>query len=225
MLLLRKTTMAPVLGVGMGFGFWGQIDLDGWSWNMNNPKAVKDLKAADKKKSEDLDERKMQKLLEKAKNEKDPEKKNDLIEKASFLKKMEVSEKDKRKAAEADSESNKLKFTFSKRLDTASTQMLNMMKSGSPFQLATVTVVHRAGVWSKIPGFLSIQFFDLLITGYDISVSQDESNTEITEEWEAEFNYVTFAYSRRIDPLAPSNIVSTGLGKMMFVMKPRGPMV
>ncbi len=234
MLLLRKTTLAPVLGEAMGHGFWTQIDLDDWSWNLNNPTRIALTKKDDEARAKASTSYKVESLNKKADRlfaDKKYKAADAARKQASNMLATSIEDtaldasgrnKNKNKSDDDEDDSNKLKFKFKKRLDAASTQMLNMMKGGIPFQMAMVTVVHRAGVWSKLPGFFSMQFFNLLLTNYDLSVSQDEANTELSEDWEAEYTYVTFEYSRRVEPLRPANALATGLGKMVFVMKPRG---
>lgn len=251
MLLLRKTTLAPVFGEAM-YGdlspFTGQVVIDGWSWNMSNEKR------ATAPKSQELRERE-RKLKELRKTKKATEDRARHLKKIAVLndyaqsmgrkenvdeamralgkaakevkaikemdkKRNDSSDPDDDDDDDWDDDSGKLKFSFQKRLCTASTQMLDMMKGGVPFEKAIVTVVHRAGIWPKMPGFLTIAFSNLLLTKYDLSVSQDNSNTELTEEWEAEFTHVMFEYSKRIDPLKASDVASVG-GKIPFIMRPR----
>jgi len=221
MLLLRKTTMAPVVGEAMGEMFWGQIDLNGWTFNLANEERISKLKSQDRARDH---------KLEQARNDRDKAKldreRQRLMSQVAAYNKggkqalvtatlAQVKQIDKQLTSLKEGidpssgidkdldkeEGNPLKFTFEKRVDTASTQMLNMMKGGVPFEKAVVTIVHRAGIISKIPGLLSLQFSNLLLTNYELTVTQDETGTELKESWDAEFTHVMFEYSRRMDPL------------------------
>lgn len=247
MLLLRKTTMLPVVGEYLEPGpFIGQIVLDGWSYDLGNEDSTSD--DAQTEGLESLEQR-----LERARRlsrQGRQQEAIDILTAAGQAQDRNVQSVSRRQGqAEASSRrggnststnpaaqrqqdrdernAENMTFKFSKTLDTATTQMLMMMKGGVPFQTAVITVVHRAGFWKGVPGFLTIMLQDLKLEEYELSCQQDESNTEMKEEWSGRFKHITFKYFRRQD--APSSStgyrVHQGLmdaqGAVMFVMKPR----
>ncbi|MFN0184901.1 MAG: hypothetical protein ACKVQR_13895 [Aquabacterium sp.] len=243
MLLLRKTTLAPVFGESIELGpFFGQIVLDGWDYKLTHEDRINEQMERERLRNPRAMTRRAMAYM----REGTPE---GLIKCAELLEGVErirqgntealQTQLNDAAAASADdapansaeaseraSEEN-MEFNFSKTLCTGTTQMLNMMKGGVPFQSAVITVVHRAGIWSKVPGFLTIMLTNLMLTKYQLEVSQDESNTELKEQWTGKFTHLTFKYFRRLD--APYGNVAqkihqaamTAQGGVVFIMKPR----
>jgi type VI protein secretion system component Hcp len=82
-------------------------------------------------------------------------------------------------------------FTFTKRVDIASTQMLNSMKAGDVFPSGTLTI-HQRSASSGITLVFTIQKIRLL--DYNLQVQVTDTMTEMVEEWTAEFGALAYVY-------------------------------
>lgn len=209
-----------VEGDALGKGFENEIDLSGWSWNLANEKRAAKVKNYDGR-TKMLDPRRKvseQKRLTDRLEVYAKEGKTSLVaatrQKLDSLNKSALPGGDR--GPEDDSEQgNPLKFSFSKLVDSATWRMLEMMKTGTTFALARVSLVHRAGVRPDSPLYLKLEFTDLLLTSYQLQSQQDEINTDLNEQWEAEFKTVSFSYTPRWDdPTAPQQCAP-------FEMNPR----
>jgi type VI protein secretion system component Hcp len=84
-------------------------------------------------------------------------------------------------------------FTFTKRVDIATTQMLNSMKAGDIFPSGTLTIHKRsATVMDGTSLVFSIQKIRLL--DYQLQVVVTDTMTEMMEEWTAEFGALAYVY-------------------------------
>lgn len=94
--------------------------------------------------------------------------------------------------AEADRNRN-FEITFTKRVDIASTQMLNSMKAGDIFPSGTLTIHKRsATVMDGTSLVFTIQKIRLL--DYQLQVVVTDTMTEMVEEWTAEFGALAYVY-------------------------------
>lgn len=84
-------------------------------------------------------------------------------------------------------------FTFTKRVDIASTQMLNSMKAGDIFPSGTLTIHKRsATVMDGTSLVFTIQKIRLL--EYEIEVAVTDTMTEMMEKWTCEFSSLAYVY-------------------------------
>jgi type VI protein secretion system component Hcp len=100
---------------------------------------------------------------------------------------MEEYEKEKKKK-----ELGNLEFSFSKRVDFASTQMLNCMKAGEILPRVVITIFHRS---VSAPLTIIVTAKNLRFLKYDLSVEVDDTMADMKEDWEAEFSEISFAYT------------------------------
>lgn len=95
-------------------------------------------------------------------------------------------------AEEADRNPN-FEITFTKRVDIASTQMLNSMKAGDVFPSGTLTIHQRsATVMDGTSLVFTIQRIRLL--DYKLKVDVTDTMTEMMEEWTCEFGALAYVY-------------------------------
>jgi type VI protein secretion system component Hcp len=85
-------------------------------------------------------------------------------------------------------------FSFSKRVDVATTQLLNCMKAGD--QLPTVTLtMHQAS--SNTPWTLVITVTKMRLKNYQLKVDVGETMVDLKEDWTAEFDSFGYVYQNR----------------------------
>jgi type VI protein secretion system component Hcp len=113
------------------------------------------------------------------------------------------------------SEDNNLKLIFSKRVDFASTQMLNSMKAGDVFPRVVLTLFHRS---VTVPLTLAITMKNVRLLGYKVQVDVSETMADMKEDWEADFTDVSFMYQNR--PTASGPKLTQGTARI-FTMKSR----
>ena len=103
---------------------------------------------------------------------------------------------DKIKATdEAVEEANKsYKFSFSKRVDFATTQMLNSMKAGDVFPLGVLTIHQRS---SNAGMSLVFTVTNLRLLTYAVRADVGETMTDMKEQWTAEFRSLAYVYKNR----------------------------
>ncbi|MBX3604137.1 MAG: type VI secretion system tube protein Hcp [Piscinibacter sp.] len=85
-------------------------------------------------------------------------------------------------------------FTFSKRVDIATTQMLNSMKAGDIFPTGVLTVHQRS---SNAGLSLVVTVQKVRLTDYTLKVDTTETMTDMTEEWTARFEALAYVYKNR----------------------------
>jgi len=91
-------------------------------------------------------------------------------------------------------EEQKFSFSFTKRIDLATTQMLNSMKAGDNFPLAIFTM-HQTS--ANNPMSLVIRIEGLRLVKYDFSVDTSETMTDLKEEWTCDFKGFGYVYKNR----------------------------
>lgn len=101
---------------------------------------------------------------------------------------------DQRAAQIEEAERNRnFEITFTKRVDIASTQMLNSMKAGDIFPSGTLTIHQRsATVMDGTSLIFTIQKIRLM--DYQLQVVVTDTMTEMMEEWTAEFGALAYVY-------------------------------
>ena len=100
------------------------------------------------------------------------------------------------KDAEAADRNENFEFTFSKRVDIATTQMLNSMKSGDVFPMAVLTLFQRAAKFNH-GASLIITVEKLRLLDYQLKCEVSDTMTDMREEWTAEFFSMAYVYKNR----------------------------
>jgi type VI protein secretion system component Hcp len=85
-------------------------------------------------------------------------------------------------------------FTFSKRVDVATTQLLNCMKAGDLLPTVSLTM-HQAS--SNTPWTLVITVTKLRLLDYKLKVDLSDTMTDMREEWKCEFASFGYVYQNR----------------------------
>ena len=232
-LLILRPSMIPVVGEAVPKPFNLQIELDEWHWELTyderadrgrgrtpssgrtNPSG-----AATPFKGDELI-RKVNLVLANRNLTQDARDRQvrDLVAKAATAQKQVEAEAGAGASEEgSDSgeagEENKLKFTFKKNVDLASTQLLNSMKAGDVMPRAVLTLFHRA---VNNPVTLIVTFGNVVLTKYDLKVEVSETMSDMKEEWEATFKTVDYVYQNRPAASGP-NFVTQGTARV-FKMK------
>lgn len=118
------------------------------------------------------------------------------IEQAAGIGDGKAGAKDKPggKAGETAGDRNpSFEFTFTKRVDIASTQMLNSMKAGDIFPSGTLTIHRRSS--SVLEGTsLVFTIQKIRLTDYRVQVAVTDTMTEMMEEWTCEFGSLAYVY-------------------------------
>lgn len=120
-------------------------------------------------------------------------------------------------------------FTFEKRVDVATTQMLNSMKSGDIFPLCILTMIQRS---SNNPMNLVIKIEGLRLLEYKLTVNASDTMSDLLETWTCDFVGFSYTYQNRRS-FAKPHLSSASDAKQIaakaasqgtmrtFVMKPR----
>lgn len=85
-------------------------------------------------------------------------------------------------------------FNFSKRVDFATTQMLNSMKAGDVFPLAVLTINQRS---SNAGMVLIFTVTNLRLLDYNMRAEVSDTMTDMKEQWKAEFRSLAYVYKNR----------------------------
>jgi type VI protein secretion system component Hcp len=119
-------------------------------------------------------------------------------------------EKNKRENPPDEPDEDKLKFTFKKNVDAASTQLLNSFKAGDVMPKAIFTLFHRA---THAPVTLVITFGKVTLKHYELTVDVTETMADMKETWTASFESVEWAYQNRPAAAGP-NFVTKGTARV-----------
>lgn len=215
LLLLRPTTI-PIAGEAVPTPFDGQIEIDSWTWSLLNQKHAKNQREAEAK--QDLaaqDKNIAAGLISSIEAIRSISATPPQTQLTSIDKEVTAA-KPKTTSVE---EKEKLRFSFSKNVDLATTQMLNSMKAGDVFPHATLTVHHRS---KNAPLSLVIKFERVRLTEYALSVDTSETMSDMKEEWTAEFEGVDYVYQNR--PAASgANGVTKGTARVFKMKTPLSP--
>lgn len=93
------------------------------------------------------------------------------------------------------------KFSFMKRIDIATTQMLNSLKQGDKFPVAIFTM-HQYS--SNNPMSLVIKVQGLRLLEYGLKVDGSDTMTDLKEEWKCDFEAISYVYQNRRSVAKPS---------------------
>jgi len=102
-------------------------------------------------------------------------------------------------------------FTFTKRLDISTTQLLNSMKAGDVFPSATITIYQRSAGTTTAGGALAgaagaslnmgmslvINLQKVRLLDYEMKVEVSDTMTDMKESWTAEFGSLAYVYTPR----------------------------
>ena len=211
LLLVRPTTI-PITGEAVPTPFDGQIEIDSWTWSLLNQKHAKNQRLVEAQRDrEEQDKNITAGLISSIETIRSISATPPQAQLTSIDKEVNAV-KPKTSTAE---EKEKLRFTFNKNVDLATTQMLNSMKSGDIFPHATLTLHHRS---KNAPLSLVIKFERVRLTDYALSVDASDTMSDMKEEWTAEFEGVDYVYQNR--PAASgANGVTKGTARV-FKMKP-----
>ena len=126
--------------------------------------------------------------------------------------KAEQAEHDEHKRRDREVEeaerNRSFEFRFSKRVDLASTQMLNSMKLGDVFTSGTLTI-HQRSVNSGMSLVINLQKVRLLDYGLRVEVS--DTMTDMVETWTAEFSAMGYSYKNRNAIGGSANALQAGM--------------
>jgi len=233
-LLILRPSMIPVVGEAVPKPFNLQIELDEWHWELIWDEAAEGNRrrpstpartaspggATPPFKGDDLIRQVNIALGNRNLTQDERDRKvRDLVKRAATAqKKVEGEAGTGASEEEGDSgeagEANKLKFTFKKNVDLATTQLLNSMKAGDIMPRAVLTLFHRA---VNNPVTLIVTFGNVVLTKYDLKVETSETMSDMKEEWEATFKTVDYVYQNRPAASGP-NFVTQGTARV-FKMK------
>ena len=115
----------------------------------------------------------------------------------------------KGKTKDAGDRNPSFEFTFKKRVDIATTQMLNSMKAGDIFPSGTLTIHQRStNVVEGTSLVFTIQ--KIRLTDYKLEVAVTDTMTELMEEWTCEFASLAYVYKN-----PPSHYSHSNAGQAM----------
>jgi type VI protein secretion system component Hcp len=100
------------------------------------------------------------------------------------------------KAAEEADKNKNFEFSFGKRVDIATTQMLNSMKAGDVFPTA-ILILHQRAAKFNHGASLVITLEKLRLLDYQLKCDVSDTMTDMREEWTAEFYSMAYVYKNR----------------------------
>jgi type VI protein secretion system component Hcp len=237
-LLILRPSRVPVLGEAVPTPFEGQIEIDEWSWSLENEEFAKKKKTSEKQRDKEKED--LQKLADAADD--DSEKANadalnslnslprqisaiqrrkdlseaerakrirelidDAAEAGETAEQRAEEKKQKRKKVKDDDDDGeeRLKFTFKKNMDAASTQLLNSLKSGDVMPQAIITLFHRS---SNAPVTLAIKFEKVRLKSFTLSVDTTDTMSDLKEEWTANYESMEYSYQNRPAASGPNGL-------------------
>jgi type VI protein secretion system component Hcp len=244
-LLILRPSLVPVVGEAVPIPFNEQIEIDEWSWTLENEEfiartAIRDKarQAVDDDDDEDGSDPKKKFDGDKAKNlahqvslvhksGRTPAEKEKEITRLMTLLTKQVESDDKTEAAEErkkkkkgkDVDEDKLQFTFKKNVDAATTQLLNSFKSGDVMPRAILTLFHRS---SNAPVTLAIKFEKVRLKTYELSVEPSETMADLKESWTATYESVEYTYQNRPAASGPNGLTK---GTVRVFKKKNGSLI
>jgi type VI protein secretion system component Hcp len=114
-----------------------------------------------------------------------------------------------------------LTFSFSKNTDLATSQMLYTMANNDLIPTIILTLFHRS---STSPVTLIITMINCRLTSCTLSCDGEETMSDITEQWTAQYEHISYVYQNRPPAGIPTSpFVAATQGRVKtFVMAPRG---
>jgi len=104
---------------------------------------------------------------------------------------------------DSDPEDRKMKLTFEKGADLATTPLLYALARGDLIPKAVLTLFHRA---KTTPVTLVITMSDVRITKYTVSCEAGDYMSDVKETWEATYESVDWMYQNRPDAKGPNGV-------------------
>ena len=239
-LLILRPSMVPVLGEAVPIPFEGQIEIDEWSWSLENEEYARKKKAQASRDAEKQAEKDELKELAEAADDKADDSRDKALSSLKSLpaqvsaiqKQRGLSEedrarqirslidaaagrgddaqkdsakalRDKKKAEQDTDDDDRLKFTFKKNMDAASTQLLNSLKSGDVMPRAIITLFHRS---SNAPVTLAIKFEKVRLKSFTLSVETTDTMSDLKEEWTANYESMEYSYQNRPAASGPNGL-------------------
>jgi len=229
-LLILRPSMIPVIGEAVPIPFNEQIEIDEWSWTLENEEWIGLTAARDKARDFARDKSKTVESVNYAFGEGDAKELAKKLMEAQSARmtqeererkvrglltdmtkavasddrtKADVEKKRKKAEGEDTDDPDKLKFTFKKNLDAATTQLLNSMKAGETMPRAILTLFHRS---VNAPVTLTVKFENVRLKSYELSVDPDETMADLVETWEAHYESVEYAYQNRPAASGPNGV-------------------
>jgi type VI protein secretion system component Hcp len=90
--------------------------------------------------------------------------------------------------------SQNYEFTFRKRVDISTTQLLNCLKSGDKLKSVVLTM-HQSS--SNTPWILVFTLLGVRLKDYKLRVEASDTMTDMKEDWTAEFEHFSYVYQNR----------------------------
>jgi type VI protein secretion system component Hcp len=223
MSLVRPSGL-PIAGESWDETVKGQIEVSGWKWGLSHDKeeqtdpdgknksgdakptksqsvqeSIKDVKSTFDKGIERLKKDSAPREIERF--DRDLQKAFDGLQRDNERvdqknKKNDKTNEERQKESEEETEGadKRCTFTFEKRVDVATTQMLNSMKAQDVFPLAILTMIQKS---SNNPMTLVIKVEGLRLLEYKLNVSPSDTMTDLMEEWTCDFDGFSYTYQNR----------------------------
>ncbi len=123
--------------------------------------------------------------------------------------------------ADAGDNQGELTFSFSKNTDLATSQMLYSLANNDLIPTIILTLFHRS---STSPVTLIITMVNCRFKSCTISCDGEEYMSDITEQWTAQYEHISYVYQNRPPAGIPTSpFVAATQGRVKtFVMAPRG---
>lgn len=117
--------------------------------------------------------------------------------------------KDKEALADELDRNPNFEITFTKRVDIASTQLLNSMKAGDVFPSGTLTI-HKRSATAMDGTSLVFSIQKIRLLDYKLQVVVSDTMTEMMEQWTCEFGALGYVYKNPPSHSSHSNAVQAG---------------
>jgi len=105
-----------------------------------------------------------------------------------------------------DADDRKLRFTFEKGTDLATTPLLYALARGDLIPKAVLTLFHRA---KAVPVTLVITMTDVRLTSYKVTCEAESAMSDVRETWEATYQSIDWMYQNRPAASGP-NMLTQG---------------
>ena len=232
-LLILRPSFVPVVGEAVPIPFNEQIEIDGWDWTLENEERAEQAAARDRasqaeasaapdkdgkkrafgsaeagalqkdvarwmKELQGLDQSKVQR-----RNELNKLIRNRIDADVGKVKRDDQADLAEKKKTGKYEGNEKLRFTFKKNVDAATTQLLNSFKNGDVMPKALLTLFHRS---VNAPVTLVITFGKVRLKKYDLSINASDTMSDLVESWECTFESVDYAYQNRPAATGPNGL-------------------
>lgn len=117
--------------------------------------------------------------------------------------------KDKEALADELDRNPNFEITFTKRVDIASTQLLNSMKAGDVFPSGTLTI-HKRSATAMDGTSLVFTIQKIRLLDYKLQVIVGDTMTEMMEQWTCEFAALGYVYKNPPSHYSHGNVVQAG---------------